>query len=327
MKKALLFILAALMLFSVLAGCGKSEEDKAREDFENALKSEMGEEAYKQFQDEMKQAADYEKDLQDRIENGVVTEGEEKELIEIDPFDESIFGEGKTVSYEYSNIEPFIWFDVSNHAAYGDPILNIKYTADKGWDLKNGDVVTITASIPNLIAQNTYTLTRTEMTVTIENMDVYVTDVSQLTDGFLQEIANKVYAQDAETANSDVYDGEYTYSPGTCDFEDIRVGDTAFLLIKEQEETRYLIVPISKTVICREWYDADSDSMIEKRWEDVVAYYTFTDLVIHTDGTFTCNMDDIGYNGNYSDEGIGDNAYLAGYRDFYGYSFFDVKMP
>ena len=66
MKKIFALLLVALMCVSLLSGCGKSEEEKAREEIESALKEEMGDEAWGELQDEMQEAEEYDKELSER---------------------------------------------------------------------------------------------------------------------------------------------------------------------------------------------------------------------------------------------------------------------
>ena len=73
MKKILILALAVVMCLAMLAGCGKSEEEKARDELQDALQSEMGEDAYNQLQDDLKDAAEYEKELQEKAEEQAVS--------------------------------------------------------------------------------------------------------------------------------------------------------------------------------------------------------------------------------------------------------------
>lgn len=66
MKKIFAILLVALMCVSLLAGCGKSEEEKAREEIENALKEEMGDEAWDELQSEMQAGAEHNKEIAEK---------------------------------------------------------------------------------------------------------------------------------------------------------------------------------------------------------------------------------------------------------------------
>ena len=66
MKKIFALLLVALLCVSLLAGCGKSEEEKAKDALESALKDEMGDEAWNALQSEMKAGADLDKEIAEK---------------------------------------------------------------------------------------------------------------------------------------------------------------------------------------------------------------------------------------------------------------------
>ena len=83
------------------------------------------------------------------------------EPIEIDPFAEDIFGSGKIVDATIEGIDPYVCLYLRNNASVSEPIGHITYKADKDWNLKNGEVITITATMDEKFQQQGFLLTRT----------------------------------------------------------------------------------------------------------------------------------------------------------------------
>lgn len=75
------------------------------------------------------------------------------EPIEIDPFAEDVCGSGKIVDATLEGIDPFVCLYLRNNAELSDPIRHITYKADKDWNLKNGEVITITATMDEKFQQ------------------------------------------------------------------------------------------------------------------------------------------------------------------------------
>ena len=82
MKKIFAILLVALMCVSLLAGCGKSEEEKAREEIENALKEEMGDEAWGELQDEIQAGAELDKEIAEKDKENADTAAQQNTLKE-----------------------------------------------------------------------------------------------------------------------------------------------------------------------------------------------------------------------------------------------------
>lgn len=103
-----------------------------------------------------------------------------KDAVVIDPFDESIFGPGKTVDVHFEGLSPFVSVYIYNQAANGEPYSLLTYQIDKMSDLANGDTITVTASSGRRFDENGYVLSRTETTLEIQGFHSYVTDASLL---------------------------------------------------------------------------------------------------------------------------------------------------
>jgi len=249
------------------------------------------------------------------------------EPIEIDPFVEDIFGSGKLVDVTLEGIDPFVCLFLRNGAGLSDPVGHITYQADKDWNLKNDEVITITASMDAKYQQQGYLLTRTETTIPVTGFDRYASDPSDLTGDVLQSISDRAYQECVNGASVDIYDGSSNMTPWGASFENIRVADTSLLAVNNQMDMEYsfLLVPVYKTITTDEWYDMDADENITKTWENVVGYYKFTDVIVHADGSVTYNDSYVEMNGNYTDTNAADALYLNQLRS--GYTFLEVPMP
>ena len=82
MKKIFALLLVALMCVSLLAGCGKSEEEKAREEIESALKEEMGDDAWGELQDEIQAGAELDKEIAEKDKENADTAAQQNTLKE-----------------------------------------------------------------------------------------------------------------------------------------------------------------------------------------------------------------------------------------------------
>ena len=249
------------------------------------------------------------------------------EPIEIDPFAEDIFGSGKIVNATLEGIDPFVCLYLSNNAELSDPIRHITYTADKDWNLKNGEVITITAAMDENYQQQGYLLTRTETTIVVEGFDRYASAASDLTSTVLQSISDRAYQECANGGNANIFDRSDELTPWAARFENIHVGDTALLAVNNNIDMEYsfLLVPVYKTITTDEWYDMAAGVNTTKTWENVIGYYKFTDLVVQPDGTVTYNESYVEMNGNFTSAEVADARYLDLFRS--NYSFIEIPLP
>ena len=249
------------------------------------------------------------------------------EAIEIDPFAEDIFGEGRVVNVTLEGIDPFVSLTIRNTATLGEPIRGITYRADKDWELKNGDVITVTASLDKRFQQQGYVLSRTEFTITVEGFDRYASAPSDLTQEVLRQIADRAYQECLWGNSVEIYDGRSNKTPWGAEILNIHVADTALLAVNRQIDNEYsfLLVPVYKTITTDEWYDMDSGTHMTMTWTDVVGYYKFSDVIVHPDGSVSYYEYYVDMKGNYTDSAVADTLYLNELRS--RYDFAEVPMP
>ena len=249
------------------------------------------------------------------------------EAIVIDPFAEDIFGEGRVVNVTLEGIDPFVSLTIRNTATLGEAIRGITYRADKDWELKNGDVITVTASLDKKFQQQGYVLSRTEFTIPVEGFDRYVSAPSDLPQDVLLQIAERAYQECLWGNSVDIYDGRSNKTPWGAEILDIHVADAALLAVNRQIDMEYsfLLVPVYKTITTDEWYDMDTGTRMTMTWADVAGYYKFTDLIVHPDGSVSYNEYYVELHGNYTDSTVADTLYLNELRS--RYTFTDVTLP
>lgn len=249
------------------------------------------------------------------------------EPIMIDPFAEDIFGVNTVVTTTVEGIDPFLILTVRNNAGLNDPIGHITYKADHDWNFKNNEEIKITATMDQKFADQGYMLTRTEMMISFDGFERYVSSASDLTNVVLHRISERAYQECVNGGNVDIFDGSNNMTPWGATIENIHVGDTALLAVNNQIEMEYsfLLVPVYKTIFTEEWYDMDAGMNTTKTWENVIGYYKFTDLIIQSDGSVTFNESYVELNGNYTDTNTADALYLNQLRS--NYSFIEVSMP
>lgn len=249
------------------------------------------------------------------------------EPVVIDPFAEEIFGSGKVVDVTFEGVDPFVCLFLRNNAEWGDPIRYIKYKVDNDWNLKNGDVVTITAVLDDKYQQQGYLLSRTETTITIEGFDRYASAASDLTADALRRISQRAYQECVDGASVDIYDGISNKTPWGASFDNIHVSDTAMLAVNKQIDETYsfLLIPVYKTITKSDWYDMAANASVSKTWENVIGFYKFYDVIVHPDGSVSYNESYVELKGNYTDTDVADVLYLNDVRS--DYELIEVSMP
>lgn len=249
------------------------------------------------------------------------------DAMEIDPFTEEIFGEGKMVSVFAEGVDPFLSLNLWNNADFNDPVYHIQYHADKDFNFRNNEPITITAQLDKPYTQQGYVLSRTETTLSFDGMDRYVSTPEDLPEEVLRRIADRAYQECVNGCNANVFDGENSYTPWAVEFTDIRTGENALLVVNNNIEMEYsfLLVPVYKTITTDEWYDMETGMNTTMCWENVVGYYKFTDLIVHGDGSVSFNEDYVEMNGSYTSADAANALYLDWYRA--NYTFTEIPLP
>lgn len=217
------------------------------------------------------------------------------EPIVVDPFDAAYFGTESGVKLNFEGTAPFASLNIENNCAESDPIHTVTYQADMDSGLKNGDTVTITASLPESATAEGYVLSSTESSVTVSGLNSYITDVSMLSaadrrklnsklkDYFISKCSDYVDINDKE-GNSNSFSAEDIGSIGELAFS-----DTGYTAIETAwDETVTTIVPFTVDVekIKTYWIGTEYfEGGTELNFPSASGYFTVGDLIVDESGT------------------------------------------
>ena len=210
-----------------------------------------------------------------------------------DPIMVDPFAEG-TLDIVIEGTAPFASLYLNYTGDRSAPAAYITYKADKTYNLKNGDVVTVTAEMNERYAQQGYLLTADSMTVTVEGLKSYITDVSALRAEDIAAIRGKA-AEYWEKKKDDsinictVNGKEVNMSPEKVGFcSDLRFDDTGYAVIQDGwGTTTVMLLPFHVDVqdVAFSWWNNDyyEDPLI-KSFPNAAGYFAVTDLVLDENG-------------------------------------------
>lgn len=182
-----------------------------------------------------------------------VSEGEKefqveglKEPVEVDAFAEDIFDTDSGVVLEYTGTAPEASLEIVNQCASETASL-ITYTADKNDGIRNGDEITVTATLSPEAAKEGYVLKETEKTVKVEGLNSYVESLSQINETdrvkFLTRLENTFLAE-IENGFVDFQDSQGIHidlNKSSTTFTNFSLAEDCY----EMEEKEFTIVPFS----------------------------------------------------------------------------------
>lgn len=226
-------------------------------EFENSITCELDKADGLKIGDEVTVTISYDKDgakdcnlkIEGETEKTFDVEGL-KERVELDPFDSKVFNTDEGIEISFSGRDPFGSVSVENHLPSSEPLSKVKYSVDKEENIKNGDAITVTASLTEDLEKEGYVLKKETAVITAENMDAYVSD--ELKPGMWEQI--QPYCDQELTDELDgvffIMDGQNSYrftQHDVLSFEGITYGPEAYLAtsrVKENsDEYNLLIVP------------------------------------------------------------------------------------
>lgn len=214
-----------------------------------------------------------------------------EKIAEVDPFDEHSF------SITYEGEAPNGYLTITNQE-----YPQIKYEVSKTSELSNGDVITVTASLTDSEDVTGFTLSRTSAEFTVEGLDSYISDISQIPEDYLSQMETQ--AQDALTSQvADEWENPDWYK--SMEY----VG--SYLLVAKGEpdffsstNTLYMIFKIT------------SDSP-----NGIITYYSygsFDNIMVYSDGTCYTDLSRCAIPNNF----IG--AFTVGDYEFTGFETLDM---
>ena len=211
-----------------------------------------------------------------------------EEPIMIDPFDENI------LKLSVSGTAPFAWLEIGYTGDRDAPEAHIRYEADKEFELKNGDTVTVTASISENYIRKGYQLTRNEMNLTVEGLESYITDVSALRKEDVTAIQGKVtefFNRKVEQEWLDLQVEGDTKSVSKSNIGSLgrlRFADSGYAVVQNGwSETAVLVIPFTVDIhdaVFNWWGIEYHEEPLVKNFYDLNGYFVVTDLKLDADG-------------------------------------------
>lgn len=207
------------------------------------------------------------------------------------------------LALDYSGTSPYASLSLRN--ASDNDFINgyVYYEADKTSDIKNGDVITVTASVdPEYAADYGYTIGATTMTYTVSGVDEYVSFYEDLSEEILTDMDEQ--AKDAiETWSSN--------QESWNSYKDLKVGKPehvadCFLDLKDGisydwsydfENAVYMCYKVKETY-------KEND---KKQTEDVYLIISYEDFIKYDDGTIYVDLT----------AGSVDSTVYDSYQDFF----------
>lgn len=188
----------------------------------------------------------------------------------------------------------------------------VTYEVDKSVDLKNGDVITVTAVYTDsLVDQYGYEPENDEKEYTVEGLDSYVTSHDTLTETCLQAMredskdrVEALIAGKTELSNklTGVIGTPYKYS---VDLENLKMDTSYFLVSKGTDfggKHANIYVAVYKTTGYIDKYNHVSGDTYDG---DIFVAVTYYDIINTVDGTYEVNLANV----EYTYFSSGDEAY------------------
>ena len=210
------------------------------------------------------------------------------EAVMIDPFD------AEHLSVSVQGVSPFADMEIMYIGFRTEPQAHITYKADKQYNLKNGDTVTITATMSEKYTKKGYMLTRSEMVVKVEGLQSYITDVAALSSQDVAGLRDKMDTYFSKTIAEDyvnlaVGGGEYYISgQDIADIGMLTFTDTGYAVVQDGwGVTAVVIIPFQVDVngVRFAWWNGDYYSEpLMKNFEKMSGYFIISQLMLDENG-------------------------------------------
>lgn len=237
----------------------------------------------------------------------MVVEGLTEEII-VDAFDPAFFDTETGVMLDYEGIAPNGYLRIYNKVSDTNPLSKVVYEADDSDDIKYGDTVTITASLPYgaedegyVLKEETYEYTLTDVDHYISSSDIPTDDLAAIKDAYTSLL------KDADT--SVVYDekNEHHFIWHDVRVENTRLGDLYFM--EKTDGT------LANEALISVYADISADNK-KWKWNNYIAFYTVRDLYIKADGTLNFEVNEY-LSEFYANDDIAEKHLLHDYKTDY----------
>lgn len=225
-----------------------------------------------------------------------------KEAVEVDAFAKNIFDTDSGVVLEYRGASPMASLIIGNKCT-NEPESMIVYKAEmvsgseenRGWlnnevlNISNGDEIKITAELPADAAEKGYILKKSEKTITVEGLDTYVTNLSQLNETDRKNVENKLRDFfEASAAKSIEFHGNKRENASLdtdifkISYNNFNYTDDVFTI----KDKNIMIVPFTVGFDMKgmAWWERPLDGITEVSFEKVYGYMVISDLKVDAEG-------------------------------------------
>lgn len=211
------------------------------------------------------------------------------EPVEVDAFDSSVFNTENGICLNYVGIAPEAYLDIENHCSESAPQYYVTYTIDNEGYLKNGDTVTITASVSAQGESMGYVLKEAQKTITVEGLDSYVTSLSELNESDRAFLENKLSEFFTEKVSQSWFD--FYAADGNCvslsaeagaSYSQLTFLDTAYDMYYNAS-----VIAFKVDINNAEYYWWGTqfyDNKISKTFTGATGYFLVYDLIINGNG-------------------------------------------
>ena len=210
------------------------------------------------------------------------------EAVMIDPFDE------EHLQISVNGVSPFVDMEILYIGSRTEPHAHITYKADKQYNLKNGDTVTITATMSEKYTKKGYMLTRSEMVVKVEGLQSYITDVAALSKQDVAGLRDKMDTYFSKTIAEDYVNlavgGKEYYLRGKdiADIGELTFMDNGYSVVQNGwGVTAVVIIPFQVDVngVRFAWWNGDyySEPLV-KNFEKMAGYFIVSELMLDENG-------------------------------------------
>lgn len=210
------------------------------------------------------------------------------EPVEVDAFDSSVFDTENGIFLNYQGIAPEAYLSIENHCSESNPQYYVTYTTDSEGNLKNGDTITVTASISAQGESMGYVLKETQKTITVEGLDSYVTSLSELNESDRALLENKMSELFTQKISQEWFD---FYADGNCislsseaeaSYSELAFSDTAY-----DRYTNASVIAFQVDINDAKfyWWGIDFyENRISKTFTGAAGYFLVYDLIVDANG-------------------------------------------
>ena len=213
-----------------------------------------------------------------------------KEAVTLDAFDPEVFNTDTGIKISYEGTSPMASIFIENGCGDGQAQHFVEYAADKTYDISNGDTITITASLTGEAANEGYVLKEEQTQITVEGLDSYVSNLSELNEEDRKNVETKLNNLFKDSTSNWIsflvedQDISLSTADNACSYGDIKILSEESKFYKDRQA---LVIPF--TVDIKEakfnWWGIDYyEEPLVKSYNDVAGYFVIYNFKTSSSG-------------------------------------------